>query len=127
MSKLQIDFNLIHEDERGRLYVLGYDGQEVLVVTTETGFSRGGDLHDDVQYNVILDGKVEWRWFLNCKEIKKIFKKNDIIKTDPNIPHMMVALAPTLMIEFHSKGCPRRRCEHYRPVVDEINRKHSTK
>ena len=127
MSELQIGFKLVHKDKRGCLYVLTYDEQEVLVVTTKTGFSRGGDLHDDIQYNIVLDGKLEWRWLYDGKEVKKIFRKNDIIKTNPNTPHMMVALVPTLMMEFHSEGCPRRRCEDYRPIVDEINRKRTNK
>jgi hypothetical protein len=123
MPKAQIGFELVHEDERGCLYVLTYNGNEVLVVTTNTGFSRGGDLHDDTQYNIILDGEVEWRWLLNGKEVKKVFKKNCIIETAPNVPHMMVANTQTVMIEFHSKGCPRRRCDLYRPIVDDINKK----
>lgn len=128
MSELpKISFKLVHKDKRGCLFVLEYEkeGQpyEMLLLTTDTGFARGGDLHDDAQYNLVLDGMIIWVMVKDGNPVGRVCKTNDVIMTPPNTSHFMVSLTPSTVLEWHTapKGSPRRKDKKYRELVDRLN------
>ena len=53
-------FEKISEDERGANYrVLLPHGQELLLIFTKAGYSRGGHFHDTEEVALVLTGRVE--------------------------------------------------------------------
>jgi len=91
----------VSSDSRGWVVVWEFKGQEILMIYTKKGYMRGGEIHKGRQWNIILQGAVNW--IIQQKymfPLHQLYYSSAYIVTPKEIPHMMEALTDTLMIEW---------------------------
>ena len=117
-----LEFNKTVEDVRGKILFLSYDGKKSLnIAEIKKGFARGGHYHPYEQYHVILSGKVEYREesLDTKKEQIRIVNGLEILKVQPNIAHLLIALEDTLFFESFDKDYIATNYPKYRKIVEE--------
>lgn len=106
------------EDKRGSVNFFKVGGQAVNLFFTKKGFKRGGDIHKNNQYNIIISGKVKLVTLEGGRILKTILKKNSFIIIKPHIPHLFEFLEDTVMIEWWGGHF---RAWYYKPFRDMIS------
>ena len=61
------------KDKRGNMYIFSFGDQEYKVMELKKGFGRGGDIHPNKQYTMVLVGKVEYRVNIGIEKKKEFF------------------------------------------------------
>jgi quercetin dioxygenase-like cupin family protein len=88
------------EDKRGTVYRVKIKNFGFNVIYTKRGGIRAADSHPNVQYDLVLKGKLEI-WLKKKNKILKLNKgKSNLIIIPPNIPHLFISLEDSLMIEW---------------------------
>jgi hypothetical protein len=105
-----------YRDKRGFLFKIIIGNAEVLFLYTKKGMKRGGDIHQDIQFDLVLKGKMEFRYIDFPIETRTVLCKGTIIFY-PNIPHLLIAKENTWSIEIIKKGS---KTEYYKPYRDLI-------
>jgi len=114
----------IFEDSRGKIFVFIIEEREYLLFFTKKGSSRGGHLHDNREYGVVLKGIVERRYIYNGKESVENFSEGELQIVPPGAPHLMKALTDSWVLEWHEYPKTRKTYEPYRRIVEgELNEK----
>lgn len=123
-------FKLIHEDARGRIWLLNYKDKEYLLLETKAGYSRGGDYHKTRQIDVVLSGKIVW---IKTGELYagqdpeekgdhyQTLEEGDMTVSQPNYPHMMISITDSLVLEWLE--IPEAKKSYYLPyrkIVEEM-------
>ena len=115
---------LIHEDERGKIWRHELDGKEYVLLETVRGEVRGGDYHQTTQHDFVLKGKILWieKTCLTCPpnqgEDTTVLREGEEIATKPGIPHMLVSIGgPSLVLEWLDGSFEKK---YYRPFRDMI-------
>jgi len=119
-----LEFEKVHEDARGDIYVFTINEREFLVFFTRAGALRGGHFHDLNEYGVVLDGKIERRIQINNSEEIEVLSEGDTRVVPPKIPHLVKALTDSWVLEWHEYPKTRENYEPYRKLVEaSINEK----
>jgi len=113
----------VHEDKRGTIYLLKFNGMLYFILITNKGYARGGDLHDFEQYNFVISGSFEVREQHQSSEKKYIVNEREFVTIPPNVPHVFIALEDSLMIEWHSKELPPFKDKKYHEPYRKLCRK----
>jgi len=115
--------NLIHEDERGEIYLLKGNAlkehEEITIFTCKRNFARGGCIHEfSNEYCIVLEGKIEYHI---GKETYNM-KTGECVTILKNTPHYFVAQTDCLVMEFGATPA-EKKCKHpkTRKIVDAIN------
>ena len=117
-----LEFKKLAEDVRGKILFLLYNGTKSLnIAEIKKGFARGGHYHPYEQYHVILSGKVEYREesLDTKKDQNRIINGPEILKVQPNIAHLLIALEDTLFFESFDKDYIATNYPKYRKIVEE--------
>ncbi len=107
-----------YNDKRGTIQHLNIEGQKLNIVFTKKGNLRGGDLHKNTQFNFIFSGKVEVTTREGINDIKTIYQTNDLIRVEPNIPHVFNFLEDTLLAEWWDGPFDAWYFKPYRSIVE---------
>jgi len=114
----------VSENKRGKIWRIELDRVFFLSFTKE-GKYRGGDIHNGVQFNLILEGKGEFRILnpITKQERRIILDKDSFIKIPRGYPHVFKALSDSWMLEWHEKPLPpyeeKQFYKPYRKLVEE--------
>lgn len=106
-------------DSRGWVVVWEFKGQEILMIYTKKGYMRGGEIHKGRQWNVILQGAVDWTIGFESLYKKESYYAPAYIAVPKDQPHMMEALTDTLMIEWREYPL-EEPVNYYKPFRDKI-------
>ena len=82
----------IQEDERGSIYKIILDGDELFMLYTRRGYRRGGDYHPRKTHCYMFMGKGLWVTRKNGKLSKKMQKQNTDMQIGAGIAHYFEAL-----------------------------------
>ena len=113
----------IHEDKRGYIYLvknLLEDNKEFTFLEIKKGFARGGCLHSNEEYFVVISGKI--RYIHGKKE--EILSMGQSRKIPSFEPHAFFALEHSIVSEWgvdKSKSENNRKDSKLRAEVDRIN------
>lgn len=109
----------VHQDVRGTINRLDFSGTKINAIFTKKGFMRSGDLHPNIQFDLILSGKIEL-WTLEKGEtIKKILGPNTFVAIGPHVPHLFNFLEDTLMMEWWDGPFEAWFYRPYRDIIDK--------
>jgi len=116
---MAIKFEKIHEDKRGCISRFLFEGKEYLIIFTRKGFARGGDYHKSKQYDIILMGKMKFRYKNQSWNVEheEILKTGQIISFEPNMPHLFIAEEDALLVEWLEGEFEKSFYEPYRKLV----------
>jgi len=115
VKKMKIE--KVHEDERGSIHRILFKGREFIILFTKKGYLRGGDYHKSKQHDVVLTGKMEFRYKINGKEQIKTLGVGEMIHFEPNVPHMFSAKEDTLIVEWLEGEFEKSYYQPYRRLV----------
>ena len=109
MKKNDLKIILENFDHRGSVYRGDYcEKEHFLLVEIKQGKIRGGHYHDKKVHHHVLSGKIIYKEILltkkgnskkNYKEIKRIMKSGDIVKTPEYAAHLLIAIEDSIIIE----------------------------
>lgn len=117
----------IYKDIRGRIERMDFKGVKFNIIETKKGFMRSGDLHKNIQFDLILSGKIEL-WVL-VKDIteKTIIGPNQYVVLNPHVPHLFNFIEDTVMIEWWDGPFEAWFYKPYRDIIDEQFKKNIKK
>lgn len=119
-------FELIHKDKRGRIWLCDFAGKEYLLLETKAGFCRGGDFHQTIQTDVVLHGTIRWFVSNNTFTTHKRMVEGDMNVNPPLVPHMMLSITDSLVLEWLEKPQPKKTYyKLYRDLVNEMNKRNA--
>jgi quercetin dioxygenase-like cupin family protein len=114
----------IHEDERGKIFLLTEDlreHKEITIFTANKGYARGGCIHNEHdEHCVVLEGQI--KYFIGNKETPKTMIKGQSILIPKATPHYFVAKTDCIVMEWGALPS-EKKCKHpeFRAYVDKIN------
>lgn len=117
---------LVCKDERGVVWRVEVDGKEYLFLKTVKGEVRGGDYHQSAQHNLVLKGRIIWieKVCMECPEGRgedtTVLQEGDEYVSKPNVPHMLVSLDESVVIEWLEGPFEE---QFYRPYRDKVEAK----
>ena len=116
-------FNLkqIHSDKRGEIWIL--DGfasfSECKILKTNKGSARGGCVHTQDEYLVVLEGTIG----LACGETYYLLNKGDSRKILANTPHYFYSIKDSVVSEWGASLEGTTKDPEFLKIVEEINGK----
>ena len=118
-----INIKKVHEDARGKLFVMDEDGEEFAhLATIKAGASRGGHFHDEEEIIRILDGELDFMLTDSegiGEEQRSSLSKGDEILLEAGMAHLLTAKEDSLLIGFLKK-CRTEVYKPYRNVVESF-------
>jgi len=113
-----ISIELIHEDERGSIHRILSQGKEYLILYTRKGYARGGDHHKSWQHDVVISGRVEYRWkYPTGGEDMRTLGPGESISFPAGLPHMFIALEDSICCEWLEGEFEKTYYKPYRDIV----------
>jgi cupin superfamily acireductone dioxygenase involved in methionine salvage len=103
-------------DERGSVIILEDDGWEYHLVKTFAGKLRGGEIHNEGQWNHVVKGDVKFI-FQYDKTVELIYHQGDVMQIPAGVPHMSQSLTDSVVLEWHKAG---RKTEYYEPFREKV-------
>ena len=120
-----MELNKIHEDKRGYIYLvkdLLEDGKEFTFLEVKKGAARGGCLHSNDEYFVLIKGKIK---YLHGNEEEIVFAGDSRV-ISAGEPHAFIGIEDSIVSEWgitsEEKGMNKKNPE-MRKMIDEINEK----
>lgn len=110
-------------DERGVIWRVMVEDKEYKLIKTVKGEIRGGDFHQSAQHNLVLKGRIMWieKVCLECPDGRgeeiTILQEGEEYVSKPNVPHMLVSLDESVVIEW-LEGSPET--QYYKPYRDKV-------
>jgi len=103
----------IHEDNRGEIFKFDIGEQEYLIIVTNKGCKRGGEVHDRNQYIVVLRGEIEVMLY-------------DVDSKTESMSHYMTSLTDSVFLEWkgekwNSKSAVKM-AKLYRKIVEKTKK-----
>lgn len=122
--------NPVHKDSRGVIQRLNGSNLDWIneyglstpppnILYTRAGFMRSGDLHKNIQYDVVLSGKIELWTFQKGRTVKPPINPNMLIIINSHIPHLFKFLEDTLMIEWWGGPFESWYYKPYRDLIEQ--------
>jgi len=113
----------VSDNKRGEIWKIESGKRTYFLSITKKGYGRGGDIHDGIQYNYVLEGSFKVLFKYPKEEKEFIQKANEYVEVPPEIPHVWIALEDSLMLEWHEKPLPpvekKRYYEPYRRMIEQ--------
>ncbi len=107
----------ILDDDRGSMFLFLYQEREFKLCEIKQGKARGGDIHPEAeQYDLVVHGKVELREMTANGERISILHEKDLATIERSIPHVLIALQDSLIIEWRNGPFTREIYEPYRKM-----------
>ena len=127
MKKMDLNIILENNDERGAVYRGDYHKKEhFLLAEIKKGKRRGGHYHNKKVHHHVLSGKIIYKEILltrkgnnkkNSKEIKRIIKSGDIVKTPAYAAHLLIALKDSVIFETSDENKITTNYQKYRNQI----------
>lgn len=120
-----MELKKIHEDDRGYIYLvkdLLDDNREFTFLEIKNGYARGGCLHSEDEYFIVLKGKIRYIHG-NLEETVSMGESRTIPAGEP---HAFVALEDSIVSEWGITTEEKERGgrdQEMRKMLDEINKK----
>jgi mannose-6-phosphate isomerase-like protein (cupin superfamily) len=120
-----MELKKIHEDERGYIYLLEdmlKDGKEVTFLELKKGYARGGCMHSNDEYMVVIKGKITLVLGNNEEELVA----GDSKLLPKGIGHSFIGIDDSIVCEWgitSEEKDSRNRDLKMRQRVEEINQK----
>ncbi len=115
-----MEIKLIHEDQRGKLIAIIIDGKEYLIIKTNEGYARGGDIHKSTQYDVVLEGEILWEENWHGYNTEQLMIKGDMNTVEEGIPHMYTSLTDSIVLEWLEGDFEKKYYKPFRKRIKEI-------
>ncbi len=109
----------IYKDFRGEIRRVNIGGAKFNILITRAGMLRSGDSHPNIQFDLLLRGKLEITFQKGNKDVKKNYKSNQLIKIPPKIPHLFRAITDTVMIEWWDGELSVEYYQPYRKLIED--------
>ena len=132
MKKIDLKIILESFDHRGAVYRGDYYKKEhFLLAEIKKGKRRGGHYHNKKVHHHVLSGKIIYKEILltrkgnnkkNSKEIKRIIKSGDIVKTPAYAAHLLIALKDSVIFETSDENKITTNYQKYRNQI-QIDKK----
>jgi len=121
-GRKMLEFEKIHEDKRGEIYLvtgLFPEGRELTLFTTKKGYARGGCIHKDNDESCcVLSGVIEY--YIEGRRPER-FSKGRGTLIPKNHQHFFIALTDTIVVEWGATPAEKKQKGKWRKYVDEIN------
>lgn len=123
MSSDNMQFKFEGEDSRGKVWSFMIGDIEYILFFTKAGCMRGGDYHSRRQYNLVLEGAIDFiRLYvlsIDSTEMNDSYYNGEMTVTPANVPHYMVSITDSYVLEWHELPKTRAIYEPYRKLVEE--------
>lgn len=114
---MRMEIEKVNEDQRGSIHRILFKGKEFIILFTKKGCLRGGDYHKSNQHDIVLTGKLEFKYKANGREQTKTLGAGEMICFEPNVPHMFSAKEDTLIVEWLDGEFEKSYYQPYRRLV----------
>jgi len=118
-----IEFNKIHEDARGQIFLLTGlfpEDKEVTLFLTKKGYARGGCIHrKNAEYCCVLDGEIVY--YVEGQTFIIHLFKGDTYLIEKGRQHYFVSSTDSTVIEWGATPEEKKKKGIWRSFVDEIN------
>ena len=128
MKKIDLNIILENNDERGAVYRGDYYKKEhFLLAEIKKGKRRGGHYHNKRVHHHVLSGKIIYKEIpltkkgnhkKNYKEIKRIIKNGEIIKTPAYAAHLLIAIEDSIIFETSDENKTTINYQKYRDQIE---------
>lgn len=132
MKKPDLRIILENIDDRGVVYRGDYCKKEYFLLAEIKKMEiRGGHYHNKKIHHHVLSGKIIYKEIQltrkgnnkkNSKEIKKILKSGDIVKTPSYAAHLLIAIEDSIIFETSDENKTTINYQKYRNQI-QINKK----
>jgi len=114
-EKNKLKFKRIHRDSRGDIYAIYAGSREYILLVTKKGSRRGGDYHQSIQHDTVLDGRVK------VVSLKKelMLQEGQTVTFGPNEPHYIEATSDCLILEWLEGSFEKKYFKPYRDLIEE--------
>jgi len=113
---LVVDLETI-SDDRGSMFLFIYKERDIKICEIKKGTARGGDIHPYAeQYDLVIHGKIELREKVGSEERKTIMFEKDLATIKRGVPHVLIALEDSLLLEWRNGPFDREIYEPYRKL-----------
>ena len=111
-----VEFELLGDD-RGSMFLFLFKERDIKLCEILKGRSRGGDIHPEAdQFDLVVHGKIELREMTPTGERIKILNEKDLVTIKKGIPHVLIALEDSLIVEWRNGPFTREIYEPYRKL-----------
>jgi len=110
-----MEVNKINSDRRGDVFLVKSKDREFLLLEINKGFIRGGDFHNTIQYNFILEGRVRE---VTTKE-EKILEANQGSTIEAGVPHYIEAIEDSIVLEWIDRSGDKQYYAPFRKLVEK--------
>jgi quercetin dioxygenase-like cupin family protein len=128
MKKIDLKVILESFDHRGAVYRGDYYKKEhFLLAEIKKGEKRGGHYHNKKVHHHVLSGKIIYKEIpltkkgnhkKNYKEIKRIMKNGDIVKTPAYAAHLLIAIEDSIIFETSDENKTTINYQKYRDQIE---------
>ncbi len=128
MKKIDLKVILESFDHRGAVYRGDYYKKEhFLLAEIKKGEKRGGHYHNKKVHHHVLSGKIIYKEIpltkkgnhkKNYKEIKRIMKNGEIIKTPAYAAHLLIAIEDSIIFETSDENKTTINYQKYRDQIE---------
>lgn len=128
MKKIDLKVILESFDHRGAVYRGDYYKKEhFLLAEIKKGKRRGGHYHNKRVHHHVLSGKIIYKEIpltkkgnhkKNYKEIKRIMKNGDIVKTPAYAAHLLIAIEDSIIFETSDENKTTINYQKYRDQIE---------
>eukprot|EP00877_Chromochloris_zofingiensis_P008439 jgi/Chrzof1/3849/Cz13g11030.t1 len=122
MQSVPVGEAAAHQDARGAIYRFKL-GPDMLVnmYYTKQGYRRSGDLHNCIQYDVVLQGRTRLRMIdpHTGQEVVHHYEANDFIVIPARTPHMFEFLEDSYLLEWWDDEFKAWYYKPYRDVIKQ--------
>ena len=108
-----------YTDTRGAIEHHLCNGVRYNTLTSKAGTYRSGDIHHNVQYDVVLQGSVTVTTRHGGEDWKQTAVAGDRIMIPANVPHLFYFEEDTVMVEWWDGPFAAEYFRLYRDIVDE--------
>ncbi|GIU68444.1 MAG: hypothetical protein KatS3mg093_331 [Candidatus Parcubacteria bacterium] len=125
MSFIKMELKKIHEDKRGYIYLvkdLLDGGKEFTFLEIKKGYARGGCMHSEDEYFVVLAGKIKYIH----GDLEEIVSMGESKKIPAREPHAFIALEDSIVSEWGVTTEEKEKDKKdpkLRGLIDKINKK----
>jgi len=107
------------EDSRGEILNLDFHGQKVNLVFSKAGSYRSGDVHPNVQRDVVLSGAAAVRRLDETSDWERTYSPGRGFSIRARVPHLFYFPKDTAMLEWWDGPFSAEYYEPYRKIVRE--------
>mgnify|MGYP001595562773 CR=1 FL=1 len=114
-----MEFTDIKVDTRGTILKYKIGSKKFLLVITEKGALRAGEIHNIDQYTLLLQGIIMVILKQKNKDMQYVFKGRKKIKIPKGTPHYFRFLEDSIMIENNDENMTTEYYPEYRKLVEK--------